>query len=130
MFQVLIQFGIQSEKPASDYYIELHKLNQANAFELGFPYTLLYRSELDQILPSFPTQINSKPIFFLESKLSNGDFDRVLKVDIFKKETFERKGFALTTLGTLLRDQSQTLSVDRVDSFYPYKKVRSCLSLP
>jgi hypothetical protein len=119
----LCQFGIQSDKPAADYYIELHKLNQANAFEICYPYTLIYRSELDDILPIFPDRTNTKPIFFLESRLSNGDFDRVLKVDIFKKETFERKGFALTTLGTLLRDQSQLLNVDRVDSFYPYKKV-------
>lgn len=66
---------------------------------------------------------DGKRVYFNESRLSNGDPDRVLKIDIFKKESFDRKGFALTTLGTLLKDQYQELIVDRVDSFYPYKKV-------
>ncbi|XP_035703638.1 copine-9 isoform X2 [Folsomia candida] len=120
-YGVLLQFGLQSEKSTADYFVELHKLNQDNAFELSHPYTLVYRSELDEVLANFLVS-DGKRVYFNESRLSNGDPDRVLKIDIFKKESFDRKGFALTTLGTLLKDQYQELIVDRVDSFYPYKK--------
>jgi len=105
-FQVLLKFEtLVNNKNTSAYFIEFYKINQDNLFKISHPYTLVYRSDE-----------SDATVYFLESRISNQDFDRVLKIELYKKESYKKKGFTLTTLRHLLSQPNQTLKVDRVDS--------------
>lgn len=86
------------------YCSELYKVNIANRLDkLINPYLILFRDRGDLQTHRY--------YYSTESQITNGDWDRVMKIVISKRNTTEKKGFTLFTINNMIRKPAQLLHV-------------------
>lgn len=131
-YAVLIKFGLRINTghccylrpPVFPFYFEIYKLNTDTLFDIPYPYTLIYRSELIKY-----TGVNEDDcwnyIVIPVSRVCNGDLGRVIKLEIYQTDHPNiSQGFALTTLRKMLIERELVIPVSQHDG-----KVMQCIFL-